>query len=267
MSHRIGVEPYQFAGQDALFVKIMSIGGRISAFPQVKTLPSLALAENGTFDHVEVNFGSAMNSVNIDSKKELYGIEAVNTKAELMYLSEQDREFFLKVFFDGISDELEVIKVVASEADLEGYQNQKKLLISGVLKANSLLVKAEDKLIFEVGKLIGDQEGLYKEQQRINPVVGRYAASYNRNIKVTVPAGYQLKNIEELNMDVEERIDSSSIMKFVVTAEVVNGVLMIKIEESYQGIDFPAIHFKLFRRVINAAADFNKKVLILEKEN
>ena len=53
---------------------------------------------------------------------------------------------------------------------------------------------------------------------------------------------------------------------FVSSYKVVNNVLEVYVLEVYRELKYPLNEFETFKKVINASADFNKIVLVLEKK-
>jgi len=53
-------------------------------------------------------------------------------------------------------------------------------------------------------------------------------------------------------------------MGFVSTDTYKNNLLEIDIKEWYELGDYPVEMFDVYRRIVNAAADFNKKYVVLE---
>jgi len=56
-------------------------------------------------------------------------------------------------------------------------------------------------------------------------------------------------------------------MGFVSSYKIVNNVLEVYIMETYRELKYPLSEFETFKKVINASADFNKIVLLLEKKS
>jgi cell fate (sporulation/competence/biofilm development) regulator YmcA (YheA/YmcA/DUF963 family) len=53
--------------------------------------------------------------------------------------------------------------------------------------------------------------------------------------------------------------------RFTSKAEIVNTVIKVDIVEFYEKIEYPIELYDAFKAVINAAADFNKASVVLEK--
>ena len=70
-----------------------------------------------------------------------------------------------------------------------------------------------------------------------------------------------------LNMNVEYKKDNVVTMGFVSTYKIENNVLKVHILETYHELKYPLDEFETFKKVINASADFNKIVLLLEKKS
>ena len=55
-------------------------------------------------------------------------------------------------------------------------------------------------------------------------------------------------------------------VRLAPAGKVTGNVLDIEVTETYHEILYPLSQFETFKKVINAAADFNKVVLVLEKK-
>ena len=74
-----------------------------------------------------------------------------------------------------------------------------------------------------------------------------------------------MRNLDELKMNIFYEENGNKSMGFVSDYEVDGDQVNVSIKEYYKQLDYPLKDFDQFRRIINAAADFNKKVLIFEK--
>jgi hypothetical protein len=89
--------------------------------------------------------------------------------------------------------------------------------------------------------------------------------NYYRKIKFKIPAGYKVTNAKDLNMDVRMMNDGKISCIFNSKVESADGLLIITVIEYYNEPRYPVERYEDFRKVINAAADFNKKTLLLSK--
>ncbi len=89
--------------------------------------------------------------------------------------------------------------------------------------------------------------------------------NYFRKLIFDIPAGYTISNLSDLNMKVEMLNNGKLSCCFTSWYEVSGNKLIVYSREYYTENDYPADRFEAFRKVINAAADFNKKTIILTK--
>ena len=85
-------------------------------------------------------------------------------------------------------------------------------------------------------------------------------------IKIAIPEGYKITNLEDLNMDVFSENGDEKTMEFTCAYEVNGNILTVTCNEYYNEIRIPLSRYEEFRSVINAAADFNKITLVFEKK-
>ncbi|MDA0882347.1 MAG: hypothetical protein O2984_03455 [Bacteroidetes bacterium] len=101
-----------------------------------------------------------------------------------------------------------------------------------------------------------------KSREAMLPVDVGYNHGYYRTIAFDVPEGYEVKNLDDLNMDITYERDGEQILAFVSRYEVDGKRVKVIIDEVYRDHHFPVEEFENFRAVINGAADFNKLVLV-----
>ena len=88
--------------------------------------------------------------------------------------------------------------------------------------------------------------------------------SYYRTIKVELPEGYQVSNLDELSIDNNFVENGKDLFSFKSSYELKGQTLKVKADEHYNvNIVSPTL-YEEYRKVINSAADFNKITLVLE---
>jgi hypothetical protein len=107
---------------------------------------------------------------------------------------------------------------------------------------------------------------MYQEKPRQLPISMEYPHTLDRLIEFEIPAGYDIKNPEDLNINIVESPTATSTMGFVSSYMLKGNSLLVRIHEYYKQPDYALEKFGVFQKVINAAADFNKVVLVLEKK-
>ena len=156
------------------------------------------------------------------------------------------------------------IKVENKEM-LSGYKNL-PLNIYGTIKTVDLIETAGKNILIKIGEVIGTQAQMYQENKRKLPIILSYPHALDRTIRFTVPKGYRIKNAKDLAIHVTDKNASGTeTMGFTSTYTLNGQELTINLHEFYKSIYYDINMIDVFKNVINAAADFNKVVLVLEK--
>jgi hypothetical protein len=107
---------------------------------------------------------------------------------------------------------------------------------------------------------------MYQEKERKTPMQLEYPHVLERTIKFEIPAGYTIRNVDELNINEVVSENGVPTMGFVSKYKIENGVLIVHVMEEYRKTFYPKDQYEAFKKVINTAADFNKIALVLEKK-
>jgi hypothetical protein len=81
-----------------------------------------------------------------------------------------------------------------------------------------------------------------------------------------IPEGYALKKQEALKDEFRFSLDGKELATFVTSYELKDNRLCIHNIEYYNLIQLDKKYFMEFKEIINAAADFNKAIVILTKK-
>lgn len=136
----------------------------------------------------------------------------------------------------------------------------------GYYEAFKIKGEAGNSILLKVGDLIGAQSELYQEEERVFEVENSNNRGYLREISITVPEGYSVQNAEDIIITEKVYNEEDPIFLFESSYEMQGNELKIEIEEFYNQIYYPKEKFEDFRKVINAAADWNKVVLVLKED-
>lgn len=134
------------------------------------------------------------------------------------------------------------------------------------VKSASFFNRVGDKLLVNVGTLLGPQTELYSETERVQPITTGYNKSYSFTINIPVPDGYKYSGDQNGIIDnTFKNDDGEFVAGFKSTINVVDNVVQIQIDEFYAFVNIDKKYYEDYRRVINSAADFNKAILLFEK--
>ena len=136
-----------------------------------------------------------------------------------------------------------------------------------VKSASDVLIEtAGEDLLVKIGECIGTQSQLYQTGTRKLPVAINQLHSYYRRIELDIPEGYHATDIGSLNMNVSMTNNGKVSCFFKSEAVLTGNKLIVTSEEKYLETFYPKERFEEFRNVINAAADFNKRTVLLVKK-
>ncbi len=181
------------------------------------------------------------------------------------YYSEDDKKKvtndILKDFIPGIE-----IKQVRVENEGKDYFGVLPFVVKATFTSDNIVEKAGLKYLFKIGDLIGPQMEMYQKEVRKLEVENNFNRNYHREITFVIPEGYKITNIDALTMDIYSEENGERIINFTSKYEIVGSSVKVIIDEYYKKLVYPANEYENYRKVINAAADFNKITLFLEKK-
>lgn len=257
-----------WAGTKGLFLKETSIGDMRTAIGKFDTIPLEPFEKNYHNLEIKAKIDQAYNdTVIIETKNILGGYMAANYRPIWTFLPKDKIDESVKeiITSSGKSENVSNIKT-ENTALTDAWYDNKPLVISGTIRTAETLEKAGNKMLFKIGELIGAQAQMYQEKPRQLPAELEYPHGFKRHIEFTIPAGYSIKNVKDLNMDITFKEDDKVSMMFKSTYALNGDVLTVDVEEDYVKLRYPLAEFESFKKVINASADFNKIVLVLEKK-
>jgi hypothetical protein len=259
------VEPY-WAGTRGLYLKGTVIGDVRSAVSKFDTIPMEPFDQHAQNMEIHARMDAAGDSIIVESKQILKGYPATQYRPIWVYLPKDKQDETVKQIINNIAKSENIQDITIENSKLTDITPNKPLVISSTLHTAELLEKAGNKLLFKIGELIGSQEQMYQEKIRQLPADLQYPHVLYRKLIFDIPEGYTIKNLNDLNIDIQYKPLDVVTMGFVSSYKLTGSVLDIEVMETYREIKYPLSQFETFKKVINAAADFNKVVLVLEKK-
>jgi len=264
-SYRIGLIPGEFQGAYALYMKPISYNESLKTLGyDVKKIPVTPCTQNADSLFINVTLDIENNILKTNTKRYLFGDFARTFQSILHLMDESKKKEFVESLFEMGQEQTEVLRLKYENSEPENIA-VKPLIWDLDLQSKSLIQVAGKDLLIKIGETIGRQSELYQETQRVFPVQIGILHDYYRVITVKIPEGYRVENLLDLNMHIEMKSDNKTSCIFTSEASLENNTLTIKSKEYYLESYYPATRYDEFRKVINAAADFNKKILLLRK--
>lgn len=256
------IPPY-WSGTRGLFLKGTTIGTLKTAIASFDSIPMMAYEKNGTNMEVSLKMNSSMDQVLLHSKQILMGYSAMPYRPAFNLLPKDKLEEFTKDVIKSISKSDNITNIKTEHTAYIESSTGKPLIIEADIESPELIEKAGNRYLLKIGDVIGPQEEMYQEKPRKLPVIIQYPHMLDREITFTIPDGYEIKNLSDINITVT---DGPQTMGFVSSYTLKGNELKILVHEFYKVTSYPLSMFEEFRKVINASADFNKVVLILVKK-
>jgi hypothetical protein len=261
---RLGFFDYTMEGTDAVYISTATLGKLKTGISAINQIPVGPVDQN--YDNIEANvsFTPQVDQMNIQYVRRMGGYQAAQIRPYYYLGNTEERSQMLTDFLkQSIGEDIVTSNVVASNANLNSPEVDQDFLVSAQVSRKSILEKVNQRVLVKVGELIGPQTEMYNERPRQHPIDIGNVHSYTRILKLQIPEGYRLAGQEAIRRSITF---SNGAIGFVSDYTLDKKVLTIKVEEFYKKVQFPISDYENFQKVINAAADFNKVTLILEKE-
>lgn len=258
---RYGIVPAEYMSNYGIFISCANASYR-SQF--IEPLPAMKNRDNMD---ISIKLNDNEDKLLIDYQLILSGYYANN----FLYVplqKEKDRKEMYEEMMKGLISDAEIKKVEMQNTDFTISTADTAYKLFAVFETEKMLARAGNKLLVKIGEAIGPQDQMYQEKERQTDVKNRYNRVFMRTIRFTVPEGYEIRNADDLKMSVvvKDNEGNDSPYGFVSTYKLEGNLLTVNVNEYYNQIDFPKERFEEFRKVVNAAADFNKIILVLEKK-
>ena len=263
--YRLGLFSYHYNYNYGLFVKTVTLGDFKSGTGEVRFIDAPDFQKSKHNIYVDVTFGANMATTNIELQVLMDGYYASGIQPYYDYMKEEQiRETNESI----VKDVIKNANITEVTVENKGQENfcLKPLVLKATLTSDETVENAGNKYLFKVGEMIGPQMEMYQKEERKFPVENDYNRTYHREIKFRIPEGYVIKNPDAMKMDVFYEEKGERQIAFTSTYTIKGDQVEVVVDEYYKRIAFPLALFEQYRKVINAAADFNKVVLIFEKK-
>lgn len=261
---RLGLVPGEYTENYGLYIRKVSLGDINTGAGKVKFIAAYPATTTQNNMTVKVNMNKDFDSLDIDLRQEFLGYNAQNFQPYFEYI-DKDK---LREYEENIVRQFQKeISIKSIKIENKGSDNLMlfPLIVNSKSSSQHFIEKAGPKILLKFGELIGPQSELYQASARILPVENAYNRTYHREITFTIPEGYQVKNLAELNMKVQPFLGKNDAAGFTSTYTQEGNTIKLVCDEYYNVIHLPLETYESYRSVINAAANFNKIVLVLEK--
>jgi hypothetical protein len=255
--------PPDLTAQDGLFIEPFAYGQVKSALGVIRSIPAADYSLNTDNLDISVTFDEGMTSNTIRMKREFGGYNASFVAPWYEMISDEDRVKLIEELVKQTAPDPAISEWTAHTSK-EGKADS--FIMDVTFTSGHFIGTAGNRVLFKVGELIGPQIEMYRDDRRMTDVENDFNRGYDRKIRVSLPQGYQVRNPEDIRINVVYSDNGKEPFLFVSDYTMEGNDLVITIREYYKEIFVPLERYEDFRKVINAAADFNKVILVLEKK-
>ncbi|MBL7744353.1 MAG: DUF3857 domain-containing protein [Chitinophagaceae bacterium] len=255
-----------WGGANAFFCKSTTIGNFTTAFGEVKAIPLEDYTKTVINTEADVQLNPLADTLLVNISQIYSGYAAATYKAIFNFASDDNKKKITKEMIKFGTKSENVVSSKMENQDFESYHQNKPFILSATVKASELVERAGSKIIVKIGDIIGPQVEMYQEKPRQFPMEIDYPHILERKIRFTIPEGYTVKNLDDLKISNTYQDKGQTTMGFTSSYQAEGNVVKVTILEEYRRTSYPLSQFEDFKKVINAAADFNKVALVLEKK-
>lgn len=264
MLYRVGYIPFNWCNNYGLFIKNVQKHDKESGIGEVKFIPPLPYIRNEDVLEIKLNFQNNFEALNIDIKRTLSGYNATFIQPIFELIPEAETKLVVNELLNLSGKDVDLKEYDLINSSMDSFYLKPFIIRGQAVTESSYFDKAGNRYLLRIGEVIGEQVAMYQEEQRKLPVENEFNRRYVRNIQFEIPVGYQIRNLDDLKMDIYHEEDGEKSMGFYSDYELDGNKVHVHINEYYKQLNYPVELFNQFRKIINAAADFNKKVLIFE---
>jgi hypothetical protein len=264
IQYRIPLFPPTVANNNGLFIKEKTFSGVTVGIGEINFIEIPGSEVTHDVMNITVDFTQDIENPLITSNISFGGYSALNFQPIKDFASAEQYKTVLKSIAENYTVEAEY-KSLTTENDGTDFIGKKPFVLNVTFDGKDLTKKAGENYLFSVGETIGKQMEFYQENKRTLPVEIDYPHLYTRKIKIVLPKGATVKNLDKFTMDFKTQINGKTEAAFESKYSKKGDEITIENTEFYHIINYPLSKFDEYKDVINAAADFNKIVIIVTK--
>ncbi|WP_298117046.1 DUF3857 domain-containing protein [Flavobacterium sp.] len=263
-TYRFPLFPSENGDTNGLFIKTKEYSGVKMGYGEIEMikLPDTSLTED--LMDITIDFTKDLQNPLITTKIQFGGYSNINIQPIKDYVPAEDYKNILKEIAENYTGSKE-FKSLETKNDGLDFIGKKPFTIEVTFDGKDLIQKAGPNFLFSAGLTIGKQTELYQEGTRKTPVEIDYPHAYKRNVKLILPENVTVKNLEKFDLSFETKINDKVEAAFYSKHSKNGNIINVENTEFYNITKYPLDKFESYKDVINAAADFNKVIIILSK--
>ncbi len=263
---RIGCVPGELTATWGLFISVVKIGDFESGVGKIKYIEPAPYSDNYDNMYIEISADPQTSVARIKSTRGLKGLSGGYISLIYRNVDEEKKQELLKSVMESKATNPDYTNLTAADKTDIDFMRDAGFIILSDFSTASLLETAGDKLLLNFGEIIGPQVELYDQENKERSAESDFNRWYYRRLVFRVPEGYRIANPEASEMKITGNAGGETAFGFISSWTYSGDTYTVDIDEYYKRIFIEPSEFAGFRNVVNAAANFNKVVLILEKK-
>lgn len=253
-----------WVASNGIFCKGTMIGNFATAIADIRPIQGEDYSQSGNNIEAKIRLNATLDTLIVNSRQLYSGYSSVYYRTSFNFNSEEKQKQILKELVKFGTSSEQVISSKIENKEMESYQDNKPFILDMVVNASELVEKAGNKILVKIGEIIGPQAEMYQEKPRQFDIDVNYPHALERTIEFIIPDGYKVKNLDDLVINKVYKDNNEVAMGFESSYKQEGNIIKVHVLEQYRRIHYPMAWYEDFKKIINAAADFNKVTLVLE---
>lgn len=264
IEYRLPLFPNYLGNNNGLFIKEKVFAGVSMGIGEVNFIEIPGTEITHDYMDITVDFTKDIENPLVTSNMTYGGYSGLNFQPIKDFVSADQYKTMLKNISENYTLQGEY-KTLTTENDGTEFIGKKPYKLNLTFDGKEMIQKAGENYLFSVGQTIGRQMELYQKDKRMLPIEIHYPHYYTRKIKIILPEGATIKNLDKFVMDFKTDLNGKTEAAFTSNFTQNKNEITVENTEFYNLINYPLTSFEQYKAVINAAADFNKIVVIVAK--
>ncbi len=261
MAYRLGTVNGELTATDGLFIVPVKIGDFESAIGKIKYIKATSDKDNYDNMIIDITVDIDENTTRVKTERGMKGLSGGYLNKFYEMMDTEQKQNMLKQITQTKAPDPVFKTLEVKETSTTAALKDAEFIIYSDLKTDAFLENAGNKLLVSIGESIGPQTEMYFEENRKSKGENDWNRKYYREIVFHVPEGYKIANPEVGRLNIVE----GDVFGFESDYTYEGDQYKIVVNEYYRNIFVKDEEFEGFENVINAAADFNKVVLVLQE--
>jgi hypothetical protein len=264
---RLGAAPDEASNGLFIDVNVSGSGATLIGNCRVHDIEPLDYTLTTTRVQARISLQNDRAGASVEQENDYGGYAAFRIRGLLSTVQQdKEQELLTTLTLSGIDNPTLVKRTVEGKELSLSANPENEVVIRSTYTSPALVEKAGEDYIISIGKLIGRQRELYQETSRQTSIEMPSNTIQRRELRLVIPPHYQLIGIDKLTLSAVGADNGDEIVKFESSGVVKDDELIVTVTEFYKIPSLPRKLYDPFRSVVNAAADFNKVVVVLSPE-